>query len=371
MLAALVLAAVLQENVASRSDPAQTYTLVLPSSYDPAKQHPLLFVFDPRGRGTFAAGIFREAADEQGWIIISANGTTSDGPWEPNERAIRALYAEAGRYAADPKRLYAAGFSGTALVAWSFGMRSRALAGVIGVGGRLVDALPPRDFSFAHYGFAGETDFNNREMRALEAMLTVPHRFESFPGGHRWIPPELARDALRWFDVLARPGDAAFVADAYARDVAVAAALPPREALRRYEAIVRTFDGLHPIDDARAAVARLSQDPSVRRELDAEAKWDAFEERYIRDTFSRIGSIFAELRADNAPDARGTLLRELRIAELKRRAKKEGAEGRTARRILAFVQAQLAFSLPRQLEERGEKRFAEACRAVAQEIAGR
>ena len=376
MLAALVLASVLQENVVSRADPAQTYTLVLPGSYDPAKKHPLLFVFDPRARGTMAAEIFREAADEQGWILISSNNTQSDGPWEPNEKAIRALYPEAERYAVDPKRVYAAGFSGTAAVAWSFGIRSRGgLAGVIGVGGRLLDGVPPRDFNFAHYGFAGETDFNNREMRAIDAMLaTVPHRFESFPADHRWITPALARDALRWLEVIAmkegrRARDVACLANAYARDVAAAAALPPREALRRYQAIVRTFDGLVPIDDARAAVTRLEKDPHVRRELEAEKKWDGFEERFIRDTLQSLGTIVAELRSEDAPDMKGRLMREFRVVELKKRAAKDGAEGLAARRLLATVRAQMGFYLPRQFEERGEKAFADACRAVAAEIA--
>ena len=52
----------LVENVAARADAAQTYTLYLPSSYDAAKKHPLLLIFDPRGRGTKAAEIFRDAA---------------------------------------------------------------------------------------------------------------------------------------------------------------------------------------------------------------------------------------------------------------------------------------------------------------------
>ena len=374
MLAALVLAAVLQENVASRTDPAQTYTLFLPSSYDPAKKHPLLLVFDPRGRGTQAAEIFREAAEEHGWIIVSSNGTRSDGSTDPNERALQALYPEVlRRYSVDEKRLYATGFSGTAMVAWSFGVVTNALAGVIGVGGRLLDTLPPRDFKFALYGFAGETAFNHREMRAIDARMTAPHRFQSFEGGHRWITPELAREALTWFELLAmkdnrRARDAAFIAAAYARDVAAATALPPRESLRRYRAIVETFDGLHAIDDARAALARLEKDPNVRRELEAEAKWDAFEERYIRDTFPRIGQIVASLRESSSPDIKGRFLREFRVAEMKNRAKKEGAEGRTAKRILEAIHAQMNFYLPRQFDERGEKAFAEAARAVAAEI---
>src|SRR5688572_19083640 len=243
MLAALFAIALLTENVPTRTDPSQTYTLVLPSSYDPAKKHPLLLILDPRGRGTVAARIFAEAADEHGWIIVSSNGTRSDAGTEPNERALRALLPEVvQRYPVDIKRVYAAGFSGTAITAWSLGVRSNGLAGVIGVGGRLVEELPPAKFNFAHYGFAGDEDFNNREMRAVDARLTVPHRYENFPGNHRWITPELARDAIRWMEVMAmkdnrRPRDEAFINTAYDRDVAAAAALPPRESLRRYEAI--------------------------------------------------------------------------------------------------------------------------------------
>jgi dienelactone hydrolase len=374
MLAALVLAAVLQENVASRVDPAQTYTLFLPSSYDPAKKHPLLFVFDPRGRGAPAAEIFREAAEEHGWIVVSANGTRSDAIVDPNEAALQALYPDTlRRYAVDEKRVYATGFSGTAMVSWSFGMVTNALAGVIAVGGRMLDALPPRDFKFANYGFAGETDFNNREMRLVDSKMTAPHRFQSFEGGHRWITPALAREALTWFEVLAikqnlRPRDDAFIAAAYARDVAAAKAMPPREALRRYIAIVQTFDGLHAVDDARAEVARLEKDPNVRREIEAEAKWDAFEERYIRETFTRVGFIVASLRENPSPDLKGRFMREYRVAEMKNRAKKEGAEGRTARRILEAIYGQMNFYLPRQFDERGEKALAEAVRAVAAEI---
>jgi predicted esterase len=375
ILAALVLAAAsLQENVPTRVDPSQTYTLVLPTSYDKTQKHPLLLVLDPRGRGTIAAKIFAEAADEHGWIVVSSNGTRSDEGPEPNERALRALLPEVVRiYAVDPDRVYAAGFSGTAIVAWNLGLRTKAMAGVIGVGGRLVAEVPPGSFNFAHYGFAGEDDFNNREMRAVDELLTVPHRFESFPGGHGWITPELAGDALAWLEVLAmkenrRARDDAFVDRVYQRDLAAAAALPPRESLRRYQAIVRTYDGLRAIDDARAAVSRLEADAVVRKELQAEKKWDAFEENYIRTTFLNLAPIFAPIREAATPVIKQHVLREFRVADMQRRARREGAEGRAARRILATVRSQLAFYLPRELEQRGEKRLAAALREAAATI---
>ena len=339
----------LVENVASLADATQTYTLMLPSSYDAAKQHPLLFVFDPRGRGTAAAEIFNDAAEEFGWILISSNQTRSDDDGAASNRAVRALLPEAKRYAVDPRRVYATGFSGTAILSWAVGIKSGAFAGVIGVGGRVVDDMPPERFSFAHYGFAGDVDFNNRDMRIIDERLEragKAHRFRQFSGDHRWISKELAREAIAWFEVLARKDDAALIAKVYEREIASAGALKGVDALRAYRGIVRTFDGLHPIDDAKAAVKRLEVDANVKREIKDIAKWDAFEAESLRD----------------AP----RLLQ--RVGELKRRAKRNGAEGVTAQRLLEAVFVQTSFYLPRELMQKGDTARAEAMLDIAAQI---
>jgi dienelactone hydrolase len=366
-------AGTLKENVVSAADPQQTYTLFLPSSYDGTKKLPLLLVFDPRGRGTLAANLFADAAEEYGWMLISSNGTRSDDSWEPNDRALRALWPEVARYPADPRRLYATGFSGTVLIAWALGIKTGALAGVIGVGGRLFDdEVSPAKFSFAHYGFSGDADFNNREMRAVDALLEQekkPHRFQSFDGPHSWMPRELAGDAFGWFELIAmkqqrRARDEALIAKLYARDLAAA------KTLRDYRAILETYEGLRDVEEVRATVARLERDPAALREQQEEAKWDEFESRYMKETMSRIPQIFAELRTTSDEPFRATprLIREFKIAELKKRAAKPGAEGATARRILEAVYTQMAFYLPRQLSERGETQLAEAVKKVAAEI---
>ena len=259
----------LVENVAARADPTQTYTLYLPTSYDTGKEQPLLFVFDPRAGGTFAAEIFRPAAEEYGWILISSNQTRSDDDGAASSRAVRAPLPEVNRYASDPRRIYAAGFSGTAILACGVGIHTGALAGVIGVGGRLVEQFPPAKFAFAHYGFAGDTDFNNREMRKIDALLEREgkvHRFQQFTGSHRWFPPELAREAVEWMELIAmkerrRARDASLIARLYEHDLAAAKALDAAgqrvDALRRYREIAATFDGLNATADATAAAARL------------------------------------------------------------------------------------------------------------------
>lgn len=363
----------LAENIASRLDPAQTYTLYLPNTYDAMKQQPLLFVFDPRGRGTFAAEIFKDAAERYGWVVISSNQTRSDDDGAANARAVRALLPEIGRYAIHPRRVYATGFSGTAILSCAIGINTSAFAGVIGVGGRLVEHIPPAKFSFAHYGFAGDSDFNNREMRVIDELLgreRKTHRFQEFPGEHRWFPPELAREAIEWMELLAikaglRPRDASFIATLYAQDIAAASALTGVNALRRYREIVRTFEGLHAIDDAAAAVQRLENDPGVRRESKDIEKWDAFEERTIAQIFSQIGNTFARLRADDILPTPSVLARELRVAELQRRARRNGAEGATARRLLEALYAHTSFYMVEQLMAKREYELAAAVAGVA------
>ena len=356
------LSAQLVENVAARTDPTQTYTLFLPKSYDGKRPHPVLLVFDPRGRGTHAAQIFTGAAEEYGWIVISSNQTRSDGSHEPNERAIRALLPELGRYAVNVDRVYAAGFSGTAMMAWGVGIATGRLAGVIGVGGRFVPEVPPAKFNFAHYGFAGERDFNHREMRLVDEALEgrgVPHRFQPFDGEHQWIPPTLAREAFGWFEALA--GNPV----AYEADLAAADALRGLAALRRYRAIARTYVGRASAgpEEGRAEahrtlsgkIAALENDPAVQRELAEEQKGDEVEADYVRGLFERLPSILA------AAD----LVKAFRIPDLRRRAGRGGGEGAAARRLLEAVYAQTSFRLTQQFFARREYARAAAVLGVA------
>jgi len=360
----------LVENVVTAADREQTYTLFLPGSYDVAKKYPVLLILDPRGRGTVAAEIFAGGAEEYGWILVSSNNTRSDESNDPNERALRALFPELGRYAVDPRRVYAAGFSGTAMVAWALAINNGRLAGVISAGGRLVDEVPPRRFSFASYGFAGESDFNNRDMRAIDALLAregKTHRFRQFEGGHRWMPPELAAEAMGWMELIAmkeqrRPRDEALIARLYERELAAA------KSLRQFRAVLETFDGLRDVTEVRATVARLERDPAVLRELKDEERWDAFEAQTMKETLDRTPAILGALRQEAPLNLVGRLMREFRVADLRRRAAREGYEGSAARRLLEAVHAQMSFYLMRQFFERREYRLAAAVLTVATEI---
>jgi predicted esterase len=345
------------EKVTCRSDPTQTYTLYLPSAYTPERRWPGLLIFDPRGRATPAAEIFRAAAERYGWLLLSSDNTRSDGPWEPNARALAALWPEVReRFAVDPRRIYAAGFSGGAIAAWLLGGKTGGLAGVIASGGRLNPGVSPDTFAFAHYGAAGDTDFNYGEMGRVDAILEekgLPHRLEVFTGAHRWLPPELAMEAVQWMELQAmkehrRPGDPALVAELFRQDVARARELErggrALAARRRYRAIALTFSGLHDVGEAPARAAALAA--SAEAERKQEERWDAYEERYLR---RDLPPVVLAIRSSEAPIPLAQLLSDLKVPELRRQARETSYAGTAARRILEAVYVQASFYLARDL----------------------
>src|SRR5688572_1263360 len=161
------------ERIACEADPNQTYAAFLPASYDPQRAYPVVLLMDPRGRARIPLELFRPGADRLGYILISSYDTSSDGAWEPNERAVRAMLPDARRrFSIDPKRLYLAGFSGTARAAWDFSARLRdGVAGVIGFGAGLPSEKHPVGTPPPFFGGAGNTDFNFQELRALDDKL--------------------------------------------------------------------------------------------------------------------------------------------------------------------------------------------------------
>jgi len=202
----------LLEHVASLSDPGQGYALFLPSAYDPARLWPILYCFDPGGRGRTPVALFQDAAEKYGWILVGSNNSRN-GPWEEIFRAVKAFWTDShARLAIDPERIYACGFSGGARVA--SGLRfivNRPVAGVILSGAGLPSWLFPQLLKkTAVFAIVGRLDYNYEEMMELDGDLDeteTPHWLEVFAGKHAWPPRELLSQALAWLEALAeQPG---------------------------------------------------------------------------------------------------------------------------------------------------------------------
>jgi dienelactone hydrolase len=343
------------------ADPTQTWELFLPKSYSPDRQWPVLILFDPRARGQLAVELFRDAADELGWILASSNNTRSDGPAEPNARAVNAMIPDVmKRLPVDPRRVYAGGFSGGAVLAWTVGLKGGFLAGVISVGGRPAPeqmALVPR---FALFSTAGDTDFNfqaTRELDAIAARAGVPHRLEIFPGPHAWCPPGPARAALVWLEVLAmRDGlaarDAALIDRALGEEMAAADSLAEAGdalgASRKLAEIGATFAGVG-ASDVLAKAAERSRQLLASTAAKNAAKEEKAAEKYENQHLRQISVAAARLRAAESRVAIGDLRHLLGIDEALRRREAGGEAGAAAARVLETIRVQLGDYLVREL----------------------
>lgn len=352
----------LVEGVACRKDPTQTYTLYLPSAYTTERTWPTLVIMDPRGRSVLAAKLFRDAAETYGWILLSSDNTRSDEPTGPSIRAINALLPDAAfRYATDRRRLYLAGFSGTAILAWVAATQTGKVAGVISSGGRTAPETFSGATSFASFGTTGVADFNYWEMRRVDALFErkgLPHRLEVFPGPHNWMPERLAREGVEWMELIAmkkglRGRDRALIERLYAADLQAAADLEAGgdllAALRRYRAVTATFDGLRDIKVPRAAAKRLEADRRVKAARKDERRWETYEDHYLE----RMWKVLGGLEPPDAVVATARLEADLRLDELLQRAGKGGAESRAARRLLETVYTRTSFYMTREFFRAG------------------
>jgi predicted esterase len=200
------------ERATSPSDTSQHWALFVPSRYDGTRDIPILFLMDPRGRAMLPMQRARVAAERYGWAVMSSYNTMSDGPVEPNVRALSVMLDDAqSLLRLDTRRLYLAGFSGTARIAWAIAPRlDSAVAGIFGAGAgtpvRAAWLAGPDAPRVAFFGSAGTTDFNFDEVMDLERWLrTGNHSFalRAFTGAHEWPPEYLFDDAIAWFELQA------------------------------------------------------------------------------------------------------------------------------------------------------------------------
>jgi len=352
----------LLEHVACPTDPSQTYTLYLPIKYDPTRKWPLLLVFDPGGRAARGAEVFREAAERFGWIV-AASENSRNGPWEPTLRAINAMWpALLGGYAVDERRVYAAGHSGGATVAWLLAHQTGQIAGVIVSGQPNPQSQPSKQKPFAWFGTAGHTDFNLMEVKKIDEQLarrSSPHRMEFFDGGHQWPPPDLVARALGWMEIVAmkdgrRPRDPDLARTLFGEDIARARTLEERalftEAWRSYGAIAATYTGLLDVSDAERRVRTLESDDRLKSARKIEERAD----RREQDQAVALARVLSRLSEDEVPLV-AELRSRLNLDSLLKASRGDGYEAASAARSLGLIRIQLS-TLARELRDKHDAR---------------
>src|SRR5689334_10366994 len=105
-------------------DAAQGYALYVPSTYTADREWPVIFAFDPGGRGLNPVERYQAAAEKYGYIVAGSNNSRN-GSWAVSTAAVSAMTHDvAARFNISAKREYATGMSGGARVALGVALSS-------------------------------------------------------------------------------------------------------------------------------------------------------------------------------------------------------------------------------------------------------
>lgn len=193
------------DTIRCKNHPEQSYALCLPESYSPSVKWPVIFIFDPAGRGSVSIDGFKPAAGKYGYILIAPNSATLVSMDKIIAIEDHVFEDVLDRFHADSARIYTAGFSGGSRVAMAFAVLKEEISGVIGCGAGLpsVAAFQPNSTStFSYYGLVGDKDMNYPEMFGLQDQLKhlgLKTRLEVFHEGHEWPSSNLLTGAVEWF----------------------------------------------------------------------------------------------------------------------------------------------------------------------------
>jgi len=328
------------DRVTCAADPSQSYALFVPADYTPSRTWPVIFAFDPGGRGRTPVERYQAAAERYGYIVVGSNNSRN-GSTEIS-RILAAMTTDvAERLAVDPKRVYLAGMSGGARVALGIALASKDIAGVIASSAGYPDSRVRKTLTFPLFATAGTDDFNHLEMRRLDRELSTTHRLIIFPGGHVWLSSDLAVQAVEWMELQSmkaglKASNAADIDRMFASRVAsVDLTKGDVETFRAVRAVAEDFQGLRDVSTLAARATELGRDARVRAALQSERDEDRREENMLRE----IASMAARLTSADRPAALNQLRQQWRDLSGQAKNPADSTQRRLARRVLSALSA--------------------------------
>ena len=112
-----------------------SFAVYVPKGYAPDRKMPSLFLFDPHSDGSLPLKLYRDLADEYGYILIGSNDSKNGNSRELTSQILNSILKSAYQLLPlDSERIYAGGFSGGARVASMLAFSSAKIQGLITCG---------------------------------------------------------------------------------------------------------------------------------------------------------------------------------------------------------------------------------------------
>ena len=266
-------------NVVCAADANQSYALYLPSGYTVTKRWPIIYFFDPGGRGRGPLDLYKDLAETYGFIFAGSNNSRNFSGDE--SQAVNVIWQDTHvRLSLDEHRVYTSGFSGGARVAGAMALSSPGqISGVIAHGAGYPSLRHATADKLLYYFAVGDKDFNWPEVISVgheREKEGLPYRVNVYSGSHQWAPASVMEDAVQWLQLKAMqtgnlPRDNAFI-DREFRNQQKKADDAERKhdalaQLAAYQYMVSDFTGLRDVNSASAKVVALKQSSAVKAAL--------------------------------------------------------------------------------------------------------
>lgn len=299
-------------DVTCASDAGQSYALYMPSAYTDQKRWPIIYFFDPGGRGRRPLELYKGIAETYGFILAGSNNSRNFS--SDQAKTVNAIWQDThARLALDEHRSYASGFSGGARVAGAMALSGPPgqIAGVIAHGAGYPSNKSTSKDDLPYFFAVGDQDFNWPEViniRREREEQGSPYRVRVYSGRHQWASAAVMEEAVQYMNLEAmRAGtlapDAGFIdrlLDKVNTEAAVAETKKdPIAQLSAYRALVADFRGLRDVKQAADKLIALQQSPALKAALKSEREQMSEQYKLEQEISPKIAAVADNSTADS------------------------------------------------------------------------
>lgn len=196
------------DSIAVQDSIPESFSLFLPTSFDMEKNWPIVFVFDMDGRGKQAIRMYMEAAENQGYVLVSSNNVSDTLSTSQNILITGRMFNTVVKlFPIHKNRTYTSGLGTGAQFASVLPLFVKGITGVISCG----SAYPNLEVlnagqSFHWIGIVGKEDYAYTEMLATKGVLDklkIPNNLMVFDGGREWPSTIYMKKAMEIFTLSA------------------------------------------------------------------------------------------------------------------------------------------------------------------------
>ncbi|MFD2518009.1 hypothetical protein [Salinimicrobium flavum] len=323
----------------------ESFAIYLPTNFQNSTAMPTLFIFDSEGRGKSAAMLFRNAAERQGYVLVSSNNISPEADFKENVTiASRMIQSVSTLIPLDFRQLSTAGSMEGARVASSIPFLLENIHGVIAIGDQWMnyDLLEKRN-GFIFIGVAGDEQFTSAGVKFTAELLRgmkLPTQVYSYEGGDDWPRPEIVSSVLGSLTLDAmrkklRPEDPTLVEELYTADMnLVNARLSNSKVVEASDLLELMKDKYARLWDLDEIENRIRQIKRSRNYMDQSRQLEAVrvkERRLVEDFLYYFSE---DIRTVNFENLGWWNYQKIQLDSL---ARKGGAEGKMATRIKGLI----------------------------------